>query len=38
VVDSCDVLEARGRMAIFTQIRGVNVRGVFARGVHAVMA
>jgi hypothetical protein len=38
VVDSRDILKARGRMAIFTDIRGVNVGGVFAGGVHAIVA
>ena len=38
VVDSSDILEAGSCMAIFTHIRGVNVRGVLTGGVHAVMA
>ena len=37
VVNSCDVLEGRGRVAIFAHIRGVNVRGIFARSVHTIV-
>ena len=38
VVDSRDVLEARGRVAILADIRGVNVRGVFACRIYAIVA
>ena len=37
VVNSCDVLEGRGCVAIFAHIRGVDVSGIFARSVHAIV-
>ena len=37
VVDPSHVLECRGRVTIFADIRGVNVRGIFARGVHTIV-
>ena len=38
VVDSRHVLECRGRMAILADVCGIDVRGIFARGVHTVVA
>ena len=38
MVDPSHVLECRGRVTVFADIRGVNVRGIFTRSVHAVVA
>ena len=38
MIDTRHALKAGGRVAIFTHIRGVNVRGVFAGRVHAIVA
>ena len=38
VINPRHILECRGRVTIFADIRGVNVRGIFTRSVHAVVA
>ena len=38
VINPRHILECRGRVTIFADICGVNVRGIFASGVYAVMA
>jgi hypothetical protein len=38
VINPRHILECRGRVTIFTDIGRVNVRGIFASGVYAVMA